>query len=717
MKQIFRYIFMVASVAALTLSCNRDFEWEGFGVNNDDSETNCINLKADNGETTISVYSDSEWYAEFEDDYDWATLTNASGKGSGRALLTYEANNKAIRRAFILVHSRGETKRIMVVQSGADIVFRFRAEDGEMNIEKGATTYYLALDSNISSDLYKHVALSDVDYLDMSKDWIKNVRLQGELLAIDVALNDTEESRSARLGITFTDPYTKSVYGPSYVNITQSVTSSVEISWDELFSRYEAAVAASGSSSWTIVSSTEEEASGIKIGAINLSFPENTNAAMNKQSAWSGTGFPATDTSINESTTYVVSPDKRYSMKVSMLSGGDNIIPQYATTQIRVDGCVLKKLGEGRYELSGVRSRNIVSLISGTEQDVPARERKLSELTSDDYYRIVTIKDVELVYNKGALYNTSDGYRYYCDYYPTLLRDRDGNTIYMMFNHKQALEWVRRGQDAPLGKGDVTGILTYETSPAYGENSGNDHNSGGSLGAFVIRPFDESCLQFNASEEDNFSKTYLEWHWLDETITLDEANCVLPKSGEGKLYHELGVVPKINNCFNGLTAGTTASATVRHTACCYNAAWMNENEEFKGLVLEFSAKTLGGGASLNLAYWAGGQYTNGSGMSFPANWRIEYSFDGTTYTVCENSEFDIHPQAWWASNCIKFGAHGLSQRSFRLPAEISGAEKVYIRIVPHTVRCAALSHPEGAIYTASAVTPFYVAAITIKYNK
>ena len=502
MKQIFKYIFVVALLALVAPSCNKDFEWEGFGVNNDDSETNCINLPVEDGYTTISVYSDSAWSAELEDDYDWATLTNAKGQGSGRMTFTYKANSKAVRRAYVLVHSQGETKRIMVVQKGADIVFRFRAEDGEMNIEKDATTYYLALDSNIASDLYKHVELDEVEYLDLSKDWISNINMQGEQLAMDVAANETGYERSARLGITFTDPYTKAVYGPSYVNVTQGTTSSVEITWEDLMERFVAATTESGRNSWVITTSGEEEASGIKISCKNLSFPENTNAAMNNQSAWSGSGFAATDTNVNDGTTYIVSPDNKYAMKVSMRTGSDNVIPQYAMAQIRLDGCTLTKQAEGRYVLSGVRSRNIVSIITGTEQDIEVRERTLSELIPDDYYRIVTIKDVELVYNKGALYNTTDGYRYYCDYYPTLLRDKDGNTIYMMFTHKQALEWVRKGQAAPLGKGNVTGILTYETSPMYGQNSGLDNNSEGSLGRFVIRPYDESCLQFKASEED-----------------------------------------------------------------------------------------------------------------------------------------------------------------------------------------------------------------------
>jgi hypothetical protein len=715
MKQMIKYILAVVALALVAPSCNKDFVWEGFGVNNDDSETNCIKITAESGTTTISVYSDSAWSAELEDDYDWVELSNTSGNGRGRITFDYEANNEAIRRAFVLVHSKGETKRIMVLQAGKNIIFRFRAEDGEMSIEKDATTYYLALESNISNDLYKYVVLDEVEYLDLSKDWISNVRMQGEQLAMDVAQNDTGLPRAARLGITFTDPYTKSVYGPSYVSVTQGITSSVEISWETLLERYTEATGGTGS--WVVSTVGDEEASGIKISCVSLSGPENSNAAMNTQSSWSGSSFAATDTNVNDGTTYIVSRDQKYSMKVRMLTGKDHIIPQYALAQIRVDGCTLKKNADGRLELSDVRSRNVVSITTGTEQDVVVEERTIAELTPADYYRIVTIKDVELVYNKGALYNTTDGYRYCCDYYPTLLRDKDGNTIYMMFNHKQALDWVRVGNETPLGKGSVKGIITYDTSNRYGENSGTEHNSGGSLGAFVIRPFDEGCLQFEATEEQSFSTTHAEWHWLDEAVTLDAEKKVLPKTGEGRLYHELGAVPTIDNCFNSLQSGTAAAVTITRTACCYNTQWADASGALKGLVVEFSAATLGAGASLNIAYWAGSQSTAGIGLKFPANWHIQYSLDGVNYTTIENSDFDIHPQVWWNAQCPQFATHGLAQRTFLLPAELSGAEKAYLRIAPFTFACATHSHPEASVFTANDTTPLYVAAITIKYNK
>lgn len=737
---------LILAAALFTTACNKDFEWDKFSLNNDDSDDFCVVLdKNTSGSTRVSVYSDSEWSAELENDIDWGYLTEAKGVGTGYFLFHYDSNTRAERRAYVLVHSKGQTKRVLLKQSGEDIVFRFRAEDGEMMIERDATTYYLALDANISNDLGKYVKISDVEFLDTQTDWISNVRYQGEQLAIDVALNDSGKERRARLGISFTDPYTETSYGPSYVTIQQGTESSVEISWDLLLEKYNAATDKAADGSWIInidpnEGSGEEDnteggegewtrtgddtaltPTGVKISGINLSFPGNGNAAMNTQSAWSGSNFPVTDTSVNDATTYFMSPDGKYSFKLCMATAKENIIPQYATAQIRLNGAVLRREGEGRYLLSNVPSRNVVSIVSGVEEDIPVLERTIDELTSADYYRLVKIKNVELVYNHGAFYNTTDGYRYCCDYYPTLLRDSKGDKIYMMFSYA-VRGWARNGNPAPRGSGDVVGILTYETSPRYGNNgivSEGSISGAGSLGAFVIRPFDAGCLQFKANEEDNFSKIHTQWFWDDQKLNTDATGkATLAKVGEGKIYHELGTVPRLGNNFNGLLWQTAAANTqIPSAACSFDGgAWVTSDGVFKGVVIEFNATTLGSGASLNIAFWGGNQ--GATGINTPANWRVEYSTDGVKYTPIEGGEFDVHPFVWWSATCPTFATHGLAQRTFQIPSLLCGAEKAYLRLVPYTLRCATVSEPEGAEYSHNTTNGrFTLADVTIKYNK
>ena len=95
MKQTLKYLTSILAILALFSSCNREFEWEGFGVNNDDSDEHCISLEKDSeGSTRISVYSDSAWTAELENDIDWATISNTSGNGNGYILFNYKTNRQ-----------------------------------------------------------------------------------------------------------------------------------------------------------------------------------------------------------------------------------------------------------------------------------------------------------------------------------------------------------------------------------------------------------------------------------------------------------------------------------------------------------------------------------------------------------------------------------------------------------------------------------------------
>jgi hypothetical protein len=267
----------------------------------------------------------------------------------------------------------------------------------------------------------------------------------------------------------------------------------------------------------------------------------------------------------------------------------------------------------------------------------------------------------------------------------------------------------------------VKGIITYEISSRYGSNPkvvDGETVSLGVMGAFVIRPFDEGCLMFNYDEKDSFSTTHTEWCWNDSNIVLD-GNAAVAKVGEGKVYHELDVKPVLGPNFNGLTYSTSSAGTqIANASCAFSSNWCDEEGNLKGVIFEFNAKTLGAGASMNLAYWAGSQATSGVGINFPANWKLEYSTDGVTYTAIEGSEIDIHPFVWWTSSCPAFATHGLAQRSFLLPAELCGLEKAYVRLAPYNNICASVSAPEGATFNSkSSSTGLYLAAVSIKYNK
>ena len=67
---------------------------------------------------------------------------------------------------------------------------------------------------------------------------------------------------------------------------------------------------------------------------------------------------------------------------------------RYDRVQLLLKGAVLH--GENdpdRYELSGITTSMIVGRTAGTAADIPVKEKYISELTDDDMYTYVTLKD------------------------------------------------------------------------------------------------------------------------------------------------------------------------------------------------------------------------------------------------------------------------------------------------------------------------------------
>lgn len=63
-----------------------------------------------------------------------------------------------------------------------------------------------------------------------------------------------------------------------------------------------------------------------------------------------------------------------------------------------------------RYELRNVTKAMVISRIAGSASDVPVKEKWMSQLTDDDIYTYVTLKDVEFPVRKGAITPINEGY-------------------------------------------------------------------------------------------------------------------------------------------------------------------------------------------------------------------------------------------------------------------------------------------------------------------
>ena len=98
------------------------------------------------------------------------------------------------------------------------------------------------------------------------------------------------------------------------------------------------------------------------------------------------------------------SEDGRYGFNILTATADDNVFDRYDRVQLLLKGAVLH--GENdpdRYELSGITTSMIVGRTAGTAADIPVKEKYISELTDDDMYTYVTLKDCEFLYARGSL--------------------------------------------------------------------------------------------------------------------------------------------------------------------------------------------------------------------------------------------------------------------------------------------------------------------------
>ena len=88
----------------------------------------------------------------------------------------------------------------------------------------------------------------------------------------------------------------------------------------------------------------------------------------------------------------------------------DNVFEQYDHVQILIQGAsgYLVETPD-RYELRNVTKAMVISRIAGSASDVPVKEKWMSQLTDDDIYTYVTLKDVEFPVRKGAITPINEG--------------------------------------------------------------------------------------------------------------------------------------------------------------------------------------------------------------------------------------------------------------------------------------------------------------------
>ena len=451
---------------------------------------------------------------------------------------------------------------------------------------------------------------------------------------------------------------------------------------------------------------------------------------------------------------YVESLDGSRGFLVRTVTEEDNVFAYGDKVTLLLKGTSLVKDTEPeRYEITGFTTSNIVGRESGLQ--VPEKEKFISELTDEDIYTRVTLKDCEFAVRKGSLTPLNDAYtlssgKGMISKYPRLVRDIQGSSIYTYTN--TTCPYRRDGVRLPYGSGTLSGVIVHELYPNYVYGDNDDEELSGNIGRYQIRHQAYSDIAFD--KERTFSNILAEFRYATGFRSGDDG-MIFFNATEGqtsaRFIHTSGQA--IVNCpstFNyiGWTGTSAGIAPFKNHLGCdssleqplgypfaqgYVFDYSATNNDGKGKVSSVRKNTYNGVSVKLYDGWMAKTWWK-SDDAQAESWVIEFStkdiaarhlsMQFTSYSAV-TGDVGKAPYYWiasWSETCdlndesvwkkvadyvvpdgvVNGQEHewqlpALKQYDFALPLEMLGKDKVYLRLRPASRISNTLYFGEGTV--------------------
>ena len=447
---------------------------------------------------------------------DWLSL--ACGETTdGKATITAECefNEDFKRKAGIVLCSDVDSRRdTLYIKQKALIDARIAFANSSIIVPGAGGENKSVIETNVPfSDITVETEYSDPE----NTDWIQEIEIvdaesEERELVITLDANPAEEvPRSAAVSLSFTDGWDETVSVEfNLLQRTAKETLGRNITFEEFRQNY------------ALNKKIEDY---VIIEGIVVSNPDNRNAGENTQLTTS-----TIDYTVSERTLYLESKDGRYGIAILTNEVEDNIFDQYDHVQLLIQGATGNLVeNPDRYELEGVTKSMVISRTAGSASDVPVKEKHMNELTDDDIYTYVTLKEVEFPVRKGSITPVNEGYAigtnaHRISKYPLLVRDINGDAMYMMTNTNCA--YRSDGTRLPYGSGDISGVIVHERFSRFEWRNGadpaemTDDPTLGYIGRYQIRHQNKEDIwgKMQNSVEDSFSALLTEYrYWNPDT--------------------------------------------------------------------------------------------------------------------------------------------------------------------------------------------------------
>lgn len=394
-------------------------------------------------------------------------------------------------------------------------------------------------------------------------------------------------------------------------------------------------------------------------------------------------------------------------------------IPRFATVRLNLKGAGLGKVNGIGYAVYGLQESSILSVEKGSGENAFVEEKTLSELTDEDVFTLVRVKDLEFVFKDGALLNVYElavqksrinsgcGPQGRMDGWAGLLCDGEGTPFYYLMN--TGVAWRRDGTGVPQGHGTIEGIIVPQTDMSrYG---------GKVLGRYQIRPLGKSAFCF---EDTPVWRTVAEWNWNDNVQEIHTSegdlksvtyNKILSDKGEGLMYFNTGgeIVrfrdmnnPQLVNDKNDRNWRGYLQYGALSVRCPSSNWWNWGSDQGKGLYMAVTTENMKGTHLLLGFTFAAGQCSPFQVKGCPASWKVEFSLDGKNYARASSESIALRSLPWSPGEVngtryltSKDAGVGFTEHLVKLPAFLLGRKLIYIRIVPEDKSALTLAYEGG----------------------
>ena len=689
------------------------------------TDTTIYTIPATAGELAINVLSNETYQVIIPDSSNWMSTTSSSLLGDTSFSVQYAENPAFPRKGFVVLYAKSSDRYDTVtVRQRGTVTPELNFPVLNTTVLGDGGTIEAKLEANIPmDDLNVQVVYPSEEDDTTIVQWVHDdfqYDATSELFHFSVAPNpDNDHLRSAQIQLSYMDGWGQQVVSTLYLlqanaqNLFGTRATFPEIRL------------------WA----GEKISSDLFIEGYVISDKTNKNVGDNIQ-----TTPTKIDYTENDKTVYIQSEDGQYGFRLITATVADNIFERYGKVQILLKGTTVSmESNPDRYTIEGVTSAMVMSQAKGSAANLVKKEKYISELTDDDIYTYVTLKDCELPIRKGSLSPVNEGYTILFNAsritkYPLLVRDIQGSSTYLLTN--MTVPDRRDGSITPEGSGTISGIIVHERFARFNYEDAANPDDYGDIGRYQIRWLDKSEIDLDPDFDNGFSNLLVEYRYPNIT-----SGVAFPTNGAGgrliasnnedlyatNSYFYLGPVGNdhkgnTNQWGTGVLINGSKQNTYSNTnpngkgatgsdAIAASRTWWNyDKDRGEAFVLEFSTAGVTTN-ELSLQFTA----LNYSNTNGPRYWRLEWSehgnMDGDWQTITRYSVPDV---ANW-SNTLLHQLPAFKNLNVALPLALLGKSKVYLRFIVDKNLCS-----DGYTYASEPISGNVNSSlgyIAIRYNK